>query len=164
MKKKYRNLNEMYNNYVKEVKKTFAEVVPPIMSEAHKEAIEIEVYARYEPSWYNGSIFDFMDRRYGDNGLLDEHNFKYDIEINKNSIVIILYNETKGNQYVPNNQSQIFIDEIIVTGEGYSWKNSHIAKTKMERDFYAMTEKIMNSDKVRFKIIKEFNKKGLIVW
>lgn len=164
MKKNYKNINDMYADYIKEVKNTFAEIVPPIMTEAHKKAIQMEVYLRYNPSWYNGSTFDFMDRRYGDNGLLDEHNFKYDIDVNKNSIVITLYNETRGNQNVSNNQSDIFIDEIIVTGQGYSWKNSSIAKSRMERDFYAVTEQIMNSDEVRFKIIKEFNKRGLIVW
>ena len=154
----------MYKDFIKQASETFKDVVPPIMTEAHKEAILLEVYARYEPSWYNGATYDFMDRRYGDNGLLDEHNFKYDIEINKNSIVIILYNETQGNQYVPNNQKNVFIDEIIVTGQGYSWKNSRIARSKMERDFYTLTEKIMESDKVRDKIIKEFRKRGIVMW
>lgn len=160
----YQYFDKMYKDFIKTATNTFKDVVPPIMTDAHKESIELEVYARYEPTWYNGSTFDFMDRRYGDNGLLDEHNFKYDIEINKNSIVIILYNETKGNQYVPNNQSNIFIDEIIITGNNYSWKNSDIAKSKMERDFYAMTEKIMESDKVRNKIINEFKKRGIVMW
>lgn len=160
----YKYFDKMYKDFIKIASKNFEEVVPPIMTEAHKEAIEIEVYARYEPTLYNGSAYDFVDRRYGDDGLLDEHNFKYDIEINNNSIVIILYNETKGNQYAPNNQNNIFIDKVIVTGEGYSWKNSNIAKSPIERDFYAMTEKIMESDRVRDKIIKEFNKRGIIVW
>lgn len=160
----YQYLDKMYKDFIKTASKTFTDVVPPIMTDAHKEAIEIEVYARYEPTMYNGSVYDYVDRRYGDNGLIDEHNFKYDIEINKNSIVIILYNETKGNQYAPNNQSDIFIDSVIITGKGYSWSNSNIAKSKMQRDFYAMTEKIMESDKVRDKIIKEFNKRGIVMW
>ncbi|MBS5307790.1 hypothetical protein [Clostridium sp.] len=160
----YKNLDKMYKDYIKTVTKTFTEIVPPIMTEEHKEAIMMEVYLKYDPTWYNGSIFDSMDRRYGDNGLLDEHNFKYDIDINKNSIVITLYNETKGNQYAPNNQSTIFIDEILVTGEGYSWESSDIAKSGMERDFYKVTEQLMNSDKVKNMIIKEFNKRGIIVW
>ena len=160
----YRYFDEMYKDFIKTATGVFKETVPPIMTESHKEAIELEVYARYEPTMYNGSVYDYMDRRYGDNGLLDEHNFEYDIEINKNSIVIILYNETKGNQYVPNNQSDMFIDKIVVTGDGYSWEGSNIAKTKMERDFYKMTEEIMKSDKVRNKIIKEFNKRGIVMW
>lgn len=160
----YKNLEKMYSDYIKSVKSTFEEVVPPIMKDVHKEAIMLEVYAKYDPTWYNGSTYDFMDRRYGDNGLLDEHNFEYDIDVNKNSIVITLYNQTKGNQYVANNQSSIYIDSMIVTGEGYSWKNSNIAKSKLERDFYAVTEEIMNSDKVRNRIIREFNKRGIVVW
>lgn len=160
----YKSLEKMYADYIKSVKSAFEEVVPPIMKDVHKEAIMMEVYLKYDPTWYNGSKYDFMDRRYGDNGLLDEHNFEYDIDINKNSIVITLYNETKGNQYVPNNQRNIFIDEIIVTGNNYSWKGSNIAKSGMERDFYAVTEEIMNSDKVRNKIINEFNKRGIVVW
>lgn len=152
----YQYFDKMYKDFIKSATETFKKTVPPIMTDAHKEAIEIEVYARYEPDSY--------DRRYGDNGLLDEYNFKYDIEINKNSIVVILYNETKGNPYVPNNQSNVFIDEIIVSGNNYSWKSSRIAKSEMERDFYTMTEKIMESDKVRKKIINEFKKRGIIMW
>lgn len=160
----YKNLKQMYEDYVKTVKDNFVEIVPPIMEEKHKEAIVVEVYEKYEPSMYNGTQFDFVDRRYGDNGLLDEHNFKYEIDVNKNSVVITLYNETKGHQYAPNNQSNIFIDEIIVTGDNYSWKNSEIAKSKMKRDFYEATERLMNSKEVRNKIIQEFNKRGLKVW
>ena len=154
----YKDINSMYKDYIKTVKNAFTEIVPPIMKEVHKEAILLEVYGKYDPTWYNGSKYDYMDRRYGDNGLLDEHNFEYDIDVNKNTIVITLYNETKGNQYVPNNQSSIYIDSILVTGEGYSWKNSGIAKSGLERDFYAVTERIMQSNEIRNKIINEFNK------
>jgi hypothetical protein len=154
----YKDFKKQYNDYIKEVSRIFQQSAPPIMKEAHKKAILMEVYYRYEPTQYG----DF--RRYGDNGLLDESNFDIEIDINKNTITITLYNETKGNQYMPNNQSSMFVDEIIVSGEGYSWKNSNIAKHHMERDFYRMTEEIMNSEEVRDKIIKEFNKNGLIVW
>lgn len=153
----YKNLEDMYKEFMKDAKKAFQEVVPPIMTEVHKEAIEIEVYAKYSPTMY--------DRRNGSDGSLsDEKNFIYDFDIKGNSIFITLYNETKGNPNEPNNQSNTFIDKIIVTGDGYSWKNSGIARMGIKRDFYLVTEQIMASDEIRNKIIKELNKKGFKVW
>lgn len=161
---KYTDLEKMYKEFVKQTTQAMREVVPTIMTEAHKEAIVIEVYGKYEPTMYNGEVYDFVDRRYGDNGLLDEYNYLYEFDVNRNTLVITLYNETRGNQYAPNNQSGIYIDEIIVTGDNYSWKNSQIAKMGLKRDFYKVTEEIMGTPKFRNEIIKELNKRGLNVW
>ena len=154
----YKDFKKMYNDYVNSIKNACIDVIPPIMEEKHKEAIVIEVYSAYQPTYGD------ENRRFGDNGFLDDNNIEFDVKVNKNKIIITLYNETKGNPYLPNNQSNMFIDEIIVTGEGYSWKNSEIAKNKLKRDFYEATEKLMNSDEVRKKIIKELNKRGFKVW
>lgn len=157
----YVDIKKMYDDFIKKATLNLKEVVPPIMTEVHKEAIVIEVYESYEPTLYNGTL-DFVDRRYGDNGLLDEHNFEYQFDINKNSMTVTLYNKTKGNQYAPNNQRYTYIDSIIVTGDGYSWKNSGV--NGVPRDFYKATEEILAKPEIRNKIIKELNKRGFKVW
>jgi len=60
---KYKNLENMYKAFRKEVEAVVGKVVPPIMKEKMSEAVEFEVYARYSPTMY--------ERREDEGGLLE---------------------------------------------------------------------------------------------
>lgn len=154
MAKHFRNLTDMYEKFKNDAISSVNDIVPPIMKETMKEAIEIEVYAKYEPTQYQ--------RRYEKGGLLDERNMKHDLIVTENSVKIILINYTKGDDrgVYPNTQPYEYIDSIIVTGEGYTWTDSGIAQSSMERDFYTKTEELLKTTNIINEIKKEMRRKG----
>lgn len=153
----HNNFDKLYNEWKKISIETVEKVIPPVMKEKMKESVYIEVYMAYNPTVYEPY------RRYGDNGMLDEDNYKYDITVTSKGIEVLMRNETYGNAYMPNNQHSILIDEIIISGEGYSWKGSGISKGKIPRDFYKKTEELLGDSDVRMKIISELKKNGINV-
>lgn len=155
----YTTYEQLYNAWKKQCSETVKEVVPPVMKSKMKEAIKMEVYARYEPTLY--------DRRYDkDGGLLDDVNYKYKIEINDNKIIVVMTNDAKGDdrgKYV-NTQPDTYIDSILISGTGYTWEKSRMYSIQPHpRDFYAKTEELLNDGEIRMKIIQSLNKKGIIV-
>lgn len=153
----FNNFDKLYNEWKKISTESVEKVIPPIMKSKMKEAVMVEVYLAYNPTMYE------ENRRYGDNGMLDEDNYNYEIFITHRGIEVLMRNETYGNPYVANNQSSILIDEIIISGEDYSWKGSKIAKEKLPRDFYSKTEELLRDNEVRLKIIKELRDNGINV-
>lgn len=148
------SLKKQYADWLRACKETVADVVPPVMKDKMVEAVEYEVYARYSPTSY--------DRRMESGGLSDKDNMVHRIDIKGNRIDVILYNNTLGNsdyEYSSND----YIDKIIITGEGYTWKGSNIYNNPIERDFYSKTEELLNDGELRHKIIASLRSKGLFV-
>lgn len=152
----YTDFNKMYYDWLNTCQKTVQDVVPNVMKDKMVEAIEIEVYGTYTPIMY--------DRRYGSDGSLSDKNvMREEFSFSGNKMTVYLFNDAKGNNDYPNNQSSTFIDKIIVTGDGYSWKNSNIAKMGLARDFYAKTEELLNDGEIMNKIKNELRSRGVII-
>lgn len=154
MSNKFNSLNDLYNAWKKGCEETVEAVVPKVMKDKMQQAIEYEVYAKYTPKSYI--------RRKGNGGLLDKKNMVERIEVNRNKITVYLFNNTLGNDKYKYHTND-YIDSIIVTGKGYTWKNSEIYKNPIKRDFYKETEKLLDDGELRSAIIKELRKKGIIV-
>lgn len=154
MSNKFNNFNNLYNSWKKKCEETVKEVVPSVMKDKMQEAIEYEVYAKYTPKSYI--------RRKDNGGLLDKNNMVERIEVNKQRITVYLFNNTLGNDKYKYHTND-YIDSIIVTGRGYTWKSSEIYKNPIKRDFYKETEKLLNDGELRNAIIKELRQKGIIV-
>lgn len=154
-KKGFNNLEDMYKRFKADAIESVNDVAPPVMKKTMQKAIEIEVYSTYEPSLYT-------DRRYDDGGLKDIDNMKHELIIEDKKIKIVLKNYTKGDNrgIYPNTQPNIYIDTIVVTGKGYNWKNSDIARFTMERDFYKKTEELLRTSNIINEIKKEMKRKG----
>lgn len=133
-----KDLQAMYNRWVANCQQAVETTVPPLMKEVMKEAIEIEVYAKYIPIAY--------ERRQDNGGLTDKENMDYEVELEGSKIKIIMYNTTRREKGQPE-----FIDSVIVTGQGYQW-NSSIKKAQMPRDFYKVAQEIIDSEEFRIKI------------
>lgn len=154
MSNKFNSLNDLYNAWKKGCEETVEVVVPKVMKDKMQQAIEYEVYAKYTPKSYI--------RRKENGGLLDKKNMVERIEVNRNKITVYLFNNTLGNDKYKYHTND-YIDSIIVTGKGYTWKNSEIYKNPIKRDFYKETEKLLNDGELRSTIIKELRQKGIIV-
>lgn len=151
---KSNNLQDLYNQWIKACTQTVQEVVPSVMKEKMKELIEYEVYAQYTPTTY--------ERRREDGGLLDENNMIHRIDIEGNRVIVTLYNNTLGNDSYKYHSND-YIDTIIVTGEGYTWKNSNIYNNPIARDFYTETERLLEDGEIRMKIISKLRSLGVLV-
>ena len=154
MSNKFNNFNNLYNSWKKKCEETVKEVVPSVMKDKMQEAIEYEVYAKYTPKSYIG--------RKDNGGLLDKNNMVERIEVNKQRITVYLFNNTLGNDKYKYHTND-YIDSIIVTGRGYTRKNSEIYRNQTQRDFYKETERLLNDGELRNAIIKELRQKGIIV-
>lgn len=153
MSNKHSNLNNLYSAWRKGCEDTVKEVVPSVMKDKMQEAVEYEVYAKYTPKYV---------RRKEKGGLSDKRNMVERIEISKQRITVYLFNNTLGNDKYKYHTND-YIDSIIVTGKGYTWKNSDIYRNPIKRDFYKETEKLLNDGELRGAIIRELRKKGIIV-
>lgn len=151
-RKQFRDLSSMYDKFKEDAVATVNDIAPPIMKDTMQEAIRIEVYAKYDPSEY--------ERRYEKGGLMDERNMKHDLIVTDKSVKIMLTNYTKGNGDYPNSQPYEYIDDIIVSGQGYTWERSDIYKSQMSRDFYTKTEELLKNTNILNEIKREMRRKG----
>ena len=111
------------------------EEVIPIMLDVIKK----EVYDVYEPTFYQ--------RRYANNGLLDQTNFEVEMDAGKNFVEIKVRNNTKPN----GKYTQPYLDVMIVNGT---------PNMPMKRDFYEATRDVLRTQLPR--IVKEkFEQHGL---
>lgn len=149
---KSNNIQNLYKQWEEACIKTIEEVVPEIMKEKMKEAIEYEVYAKYTPTVYQ--------RRREDGGLLDESHMIHKIEMHGSRITVTLYNNTLGNQDYKYSSND-YIDSIIVSGDGYTWKGSNIYNNPIQRDFYTETERLLQETNIRTEIINRLRSLGL---
>lgn len=137
----YKTPLEAYNAWKQSIEVIAPDIVADVMKDTMQEAVRYSVYARYEPTEYI--------RREDDGGLSDKKNMIHDIEISNNKIIITLYNDTKGVE------SMDYIDDVIVTGTGYTWEDSVIYQAQpFPRDFYEETKKLLSTPEC-MNLIKE---------
>lgn len=135
----FKNLNSLFDylnaNVVIIMQQIVNEEVIPIMLDVIKK----EVYDAYEPTLYQ--------RRYANDGLLDQTNFDVDMDIRSNIIEIKVRNNTK-----PNGEyNQPYLDVMIVEGT---------PKMPMKRDFYEATREVLRTQ-LPYIVKQKFAQHGL---
>lgn len=150
---KYRDVDSLYRAWKSKCVQAIEEVAPEVMKDKMSEAVEIEVYGRY-----SGTI----SRRGQSGGLADKSNYEYDLVVENNKIKIIMFNNTKGNSsYSSADAKHTYIDSIIVTGRGYTWKNSNMGRNPFPRDFYSKTEELLKDGEIIIKIKNKLKALGI---
>jgi hypothetical protein len=124
------------------------------MKDEMVKGIQMEVYARYNPTQYK--------RRYGNGGLEDKNNMVSNVSVEGNRIYIDLENVTRG----AGDNSYQRIDDIIVSGTGYTWRKSNIYKMQpYPRDFYDRTQRIIDQDgKIESLIFSQLKSRGYDIY
>lgn len=131
----FNSLDDFYNQLQADVEDISRTSVVDAMKEEMVKGIELEVYSRYNPSQYI--------RRESNGGLIDKSNMVANIRVDGSKIYIDMDNITKG----AGSHSYKRIDDIIVSGTGYTWKRSKIYKAQpYPRDFYEKTQSIIDQD------------------
>lgn len=149
----FNDLESLWKYAQKEIKNVMKNEVVDVIKDVEQKVIQRVVLDAYEPTAY--------DRRSemgnGEEGLISKDNMVADYEEGSNFIQINVTNDTKGNTAYSYSTSG-YIDEIVEFGEGYTWKQSEIYKTKLPRPFTATTqEEIDNSDIIENTIKKNVN-------
>lgn len=120
------NLDSLLAHVQKQIDDTMVDEVADAVVDTMKAEIQNTVYGVYQPHVYN--------RRFDNGGLLDENNIK--VTPVKNEIEV--KNVTPVNTaYGYSGSSSDLLDEIIVSGSGYTYDNG--GAYLKPRDFYAET-------------------------
>lgn len=97
--------------------------------------IEELVYERYNPTLYRRR-FDGMN---GAGGYGFAHKYSQVVQFNVNMTEIEIFNKAKGQRYdhisKTYQQTDVYLQPIIESGQGYTWKKSQIYQSKMARPF-----------------------------
>lgn len=143
-----------YNQICETVKQTVIENAIDYIYEVMREEIYLTVYNVYTSKDYK--------RRYDSNGgLADMSQFNYKINVTNNGFTIDVYDDAKGN----GDNSNEYLDEIIVKGDMYTWEESDIYKMQpFPRDFYQATLESLIDKGTLFNIIQsKLRAKGINV-
>lgn len=130
-----------------------SDAIKNVISELHRQAIQTEVYDSYDPTQHN--------RRYNNNGLMDDDNFDWDIKLDDNMVTLLMKNITKP---INSNLSSDDLMNIIESGVGYDWENSNIYKSMpYPRPFIQRTRELIEENRELFieLLRKELIRNGL---
>lgn len=148
MEECFDDLESLWNYAKKEIKKTMKNEVVEKMKDVEQEVIQEVVLNAYDSSYY--------DRRSestdGREGLISRDNMKPTYIDKKDGISIEMTNDTRGNTNYPNSTND-FIDEIVESGQGYTWKSSEIYKNQQARPFTKETQERLDSSDIIEKTI-----------
>lgn len=125
---------EFFEEMKRIVQETVEKEVVQYIYEVMQDMIALTVYNAYSPT-------DYDRRGESDGGLGDITTYDYKIDMSENGFNITVFANTQGNSNAPNaNLVGEPIDEVIVTGQGYSWEQSNIYRQQpYPRDFYKAT-------------------------
>ena len=153
----YDNIDDLIAHLTKDVKASLQEIKEHHIDDAMEQAIDETVYSvTFEAN--NG-----YKRREEMGGLKDRRNFQSSTIDTLNGVEMNIRNTTTGNQRYSGSTNNM-IDTIIVSGKGYSWRNSayYIANglgRPIKRDFYSATHKKVK-DNVGHLLAQELKNKG----
>jgi hypothetical protein len=137
-------LEELMAKLQEQVQDAVKNNVVETIKDVETEHIREDVYNTYTPTMYQ--------RRYEDNGLIDGENMKEVIKKEDNTISLDITNDTLGNP----DPTVGYIDSIIESGEGYTWKNSEIYQEQpYPRPFTENTYKDLEENKQHVIALKE---------
>lgn len=131
------NVDDLIAHLSNDVKSSLLDIKENYIDDEMEQAIEETVYSvKFESK--NG-----YQRREKQNGLKDRRNFESDIASTPNGVEMKIRNTTTGNQRY-SGSTPYEIDSIIVSGKGYSWRNSNYYISNqlgrpIKRDFYKAT-------------------------
>ena len=138
----------------------------PEIKKGLSQAIEELVYSHYDSftEAQKESPKVYTPRR-EDGGLSDPNNmFATSYRDSEDLITGILRTYAGVNTDYPGNKPDVnySIDQIVVTGDGYTWKGSKFAKETIPRDFYAyaLATGLITEPQLKELISKELKKKG----
>lgn len=141
-----------YKQICETVKQTIVENAINYIYEVMKNEIYTTVYNAYDPTQYK--------RRYDSSGgLADMSQFNYKLDINNSGFSITVYDDAKANG---DNHGE-YLDEIIVNGDMYTWKNSNIYEMQpFPRDFYQATlEELIDKGELFYIVQSRLKDKGI---
>lgn len=125
---------EFFEEMKRAIISTVEEDVIQYIYEVMQDMVSLIVYNEYSPTQYKR-------RGESNGGLGDITTYNYKLDIKKNGFNITVFANTEGDSDEPN--ADLIgqpIDEVIVTGKGYSWEQSGIYKNQpYPRDFYKAT-------------------------
>lgn len=143
-----------YNRMCETIKQTIVENVIDYIYRIMQETIYSSVYYQYSPTQY--------DRRLDSNGgLADISQFDYEINMSPNGFTINVFDDAKA----VGDQKGDYLDEIIIRGDMYTWKDSQIYENQpFPRDFYQATLENLLDSGILYNIIRSsFKEKGIDV-
>lgn len=148
-----KNLKQLEAAINKKIAKALQTEVAETAKRVMSETIKDVTYQQYSPTEYI--------RREDNNGLSDVRNMETTVQDDN---TISIRNMTEGNTSYPQSYDGL-IDEIIVSGAGYTWEGSQIyGMQPYPRDFYADTvEELKNTNELTYAMYKGLQKQGLNV-
>lgn len=134
----------LYDQICETVKRTIEENAIEYIYEVMQNTIYSSVYQQYSPTQYK--------RRLKDNGgLADISQFSYKINMSSKGFTLNVFDNARA---VGDNEGD-YLDEIIVNGDMYTWKDSNIYKQQpFERDFYQATLEALLDNGVLYHIVQ----------
>lgn len=126
-RKEYDNLDELFNDLKDELSTSMLTSVDKVVKKVYRDNVK-KMYDSYNPTYYQ--------RRYDNDGFLDENNWQSNIDEMGDSFEYVMTNETK-----PMYDTNYRLDEIIESGEGYTWK-----RHPKKRPVYEWTQEEIDSD------------------
>lgn len=144
------DLESLWNYAKEEIKNVMKNEVVEEIKNIEQEVIQEEVLDVYSPTYY-----DRRSETGDDDGLISKSNMIADYVDFDNSIMINITNDTRGNDTYPFSENT-YIDEIIESGKGYTWKGSGIYKNPIARPFTENTQKRVDDGNVVLKTIRKY--------
>lgn len=146
----FENVSELMSNLKNIVAYEMSEDgdIGEIIKDVLVEVIKEHVYDAYSPKLYRDDGEEPFKRRRENNGFQDRDNIVIFEEFLDDMLVIDVSNKAVGKFDGER------LDEIIISGKGYTWSKSEIYKTQQPRDFITETLKVLERTDIINKALK----------